>query len=162
MTQPPAEATPAWRRAPRDLADRLSCRYTRRVAHDNTVRLGPRWIQIPRGPHGRSYAGCRVELRECLDGRLLVDYQEGRLATAPAAADDFTLVPRRAQRFRTAKSASEEGGRHLPPHPNRPSSARAALAALAQHLRRPARPHPWRQTFSRRQRERRRQETLTT
>ena len=47
-----------------------------------------------------------------------------------------------------------------------PSDARllrlAALAALAQHLRRPARPHPWRQTFSRRQRERRRRETLTT
>ena len=39
---------------------------------------------------------------------------------------------------------------------------RAALAALAQHLRRPARPHPWRQTFSRRQRERQRRERART
>jgi transposase len=158
--QPPAETPAAWQRPPRDLADRLSCRYTRRVARDNTVRLGPRLVQIPRGPHGRSYAGCRVELRECLDGRLLIDYQGGRLVTAPPPAAEFVLVPRRAQRLRASRSPSEEGGRHIPLHQNRASSARAALAALAQHLRRPARPHPWRQTFSRRQRERNRQRTL--
>jgi hypothetical protein len=162
FAQPPADAAAAWRRPPRDLADRLSCRYTRRVAHDNTVRLGPRWGQIPRGPHGRSYAGCRVEVRECLDGRLLVNYQGRRLVTAPAPMGDFILIPRRAQRPRASRSASEEGGRHLPLGQNGPSSPIAALTALAQHLRRPARPHPWRQTFSRRQRERRRQETLTT
>jgi len=162
FAQPPADTAAAWRRPPRDLADRLSCRYTRRVAHDNTVRLSPRWVQIPRGPHGRSYAGNRVEVRECLDGRLLVDYQGRRLATAPAPADDFVLVPRRTQRLRASRSSSEEGGRHLPLTQNGASSPIAALTALAQHLRRPARPHPWRQTFSRRQRERRRQETLTT
>ena len=38
----------------------------------------------PARPAGRSYAGCRVEVRECLDGRLLVDYQGRRLVTAPA------------------------------------------------------------------------------
>ena len=162
MTQPPADAKAAWRRAPRDLADRLSCRYTRVVARDNTVRLGTRLVQIPRGPHGRSYARCRVELRECLDGRLLVTAQGRRLVTDPAPAADFVLVPRRAQRLRASQRASDEGGRALPLQQNGPSSAIAALTALAQHLRRPARPHPWRQTFSRRQRERRRQETLTT
>jgi transposase len=162
FAQPPADAAAAWRRSPRDLADRLSCRYTRRVAPDNTVRLSSRWVQIPRGPHGRSYAGCRVELRECLDGRLLVDYQGRRLAMAPAPAADFVLIPRRAQRLRASRRSSEEGGRSLPLPPNGASSLIAALTALAQHLRRPARPHPWRQTFSRRQRERRRQETLTT
>jgi hypothetical protein len=162
VAQAPAEPVAAWRRLPRDLAERLSCRDTRTVARDNTVRLSPRWTQIPHGPHGRSYAGCRVELRECLDGRLLVDYQGRRLATAPAPTGDFVLIPRRAQRPRASRSASEVGGRYLPLHHNRASSARAALAALAQHLRRPARPHPWRQPFSRRQRERRRQETLTT
>jgi transposase len=162
LAQPPAEPTAAWQRPPPDLADRLSCRYTRRVARDNTVRLGPRLVQIPRGPHGRSYAGCRVEVRECLDGRVLVDYQGHRLATAPAPADDFVLVPRRTQRLRASRSSSEEGGRYRPLTPNGASSPIVALTALAQHLRRPARPHPWRQTFSRRQRERRRQETLTT
>jgi transposase len=162
LAQPPAEATAAWQRPPRDLAERLSCRYTRRVDRDNTVRLGPRLVQIPRGPHGRSYAGCRVEVRECLDGRLLVDYQGTRLVGQPAPAPDFVLVPRRRQRLRGSRTSSDEGGRYLPLHPNGHSSARAALAALAAHLRRPARPHPWRQTFSRRQRERRNQETLTT
>jgi hypothetical protein len=84
FAQPPAETTPVWQRPPRDLADRLSCRYTRRVARDNTVRLGPRLVQIPRGPPGRSYAGCRVELRECLDGRLLVAYHGTPLVGQPA------------------------------------------------------------------------------
>jgi len=156
LAQPPAETTAAWQRPPRDLADRLSCRYTRRVARDNTVRLGPRLVQIPRGPHRRSYAGCRVELRECLDGRLLVDYQGTRLATAPTPAADFVLIPRRAQRLRASRSSSEEGGRHLPLGQNGPSSPIAALAALAQHLRRPPRPHPWRRPFARRERERQR------
>jgi hypothetical protein len=78
---PPADPRGAWRPAPRDLAAGLSCRYTRRVAHDNTVRLGPRWVQLPRG---RSYAGRRVELRECLDGRLLVFADGACLATQPS------------------------------------------------------------------------------
>jgi hypothetical protein len=154
FAQPPAATAAAWRRPPRDLADRLSCRYTRRVDRDNTVRLGSRLIQIPRGPSGRSYAGCRVELRESLDGRLLVDYQGRRLTAAPAPSADFVLVPRRAQRLRASRSSSEKGGRHLPLGQNERSSPLAALTALAAHLRRPARPHPWRQPFSRRQRER--------
>src|SRR5262249_13074540 len=111
--RPPAAPTPAWRRPPRDLADRLCCRYTRRVARDNTVRLGPRLVQIPRGRHGRSYAGCRVDLRECLDGRLLVHYQGHRLTTTPALAGDFVLTPRRAPRLRASRSASEEGSRPI-------------------------------------------------
>lgn len=167
FAQPPAATPAAWRRPPRDLADRLSCRYSRRVARDNTVRLGGRLVQLPRGPHGRSYAGCRVDLRECLDGRLLVDYQGRRLATDPTPAGEFVLVPHRAQRLRASRSLAAEEGRALPLLPPRPVSPRAALAALAAHLRRPPRPHPWRQTFSRRQRERQQRErhrapTLTT
>ena len=162
FAQAPAEPDGVWRRPPRDLVDRLSCRYTRVVARDNTVRLGPRWVQIPRGLHGRSYARCRVEVRETVDGRLLVDYQGRRLVTASAPPGEFVLVPRRAQRLRAPRTASAEGGRNLPLRQNGPASPIAALTALAQHLRRPARSHPWRQTFSRRQRERRRQESLTT
>jgi transposase len=159
FAQPPAQAQAAWRRPPRDLAERLCCRYTRRVARDNIVRLGARVVPIPRGPHGRSYAGCRIEVRECLDGRLLVYYRGACLTTDPAPAADFVLVPRRAQRLRASRSPSDEGGRYLPLAQNRASSPLTALAELAQHLRRPARPHPWRQTFSRRQRERNRQLT---
>ena len=88
---PPPDPRRAERPSPRDLAAGLSCRYTRRVAHDNTVRLGPRWVQLPRR---RSHAGRRVELRECLDGRLLVFADGARLATQPAPPA-FILRPRR-------------------------------------------------------------------
>jgi hypothetical protein len=72
----------------------LSCRYSRRVARDNTVRLGPRIIQIPPGPGGRSSAGVRVEVRELLDGRVLVFYQTVLLVTQLAPRGPFSLVPR--------------------------------------------------------------------
>ena len=66
FAQPPAQPQAVWRRPPRALALVLSCRYTRQVARDNTLRLGPRLVQIPPGPHGRSYARRRVEVRELL------------------------------------------------------------------------------------------------
>src|SRR5882672_2111055 len=86
FTRAPVDTTAAWRPAPRDLAALLSCRYTRVVAHDNTVRLGPRWVQLPRR---RAYTGRRLEMRECLDGRLLVFADGQCLATQPAPASDF-------------------------------------------------------------------------
>jgi hypothetical protein len=92
----PASPTPAWRPAPRDLERLLSCRYQRTVARDNTVRLGDRWLQIPPGPRRRSYAGCRVQVRELLDGRLVALSQGVVLATQPAPGPDFSLTPRRA------------------------------------------------------------------
>ena len=88
----PADTGAAWRPAPRELAALLSCRYTRAVAHDNTIRLGPRWVQLPRR---RSYAGRRLELRECLDGRLLVFADGHCLAAQPAPTAEFVLRPRR-------------------------------------------------------------------
>src|SRR5258705_9966409 len=84
----------AWRPPPRALAFVLSCRYSRVVARDNTVRLGARLIQIPRGPHGRSYARRRVEVRELLDGRGVVLADQTIIATVPSPAADFALVPR--------------------------------------------------------------------
>jgi hypothetical protein len=158
FAHPPADPAPAWRRPPRDLSLVLSCRYTRTVARDNTVRLGPRWLQLPPGPGGRSWAGRRLELRECLDGRL-VALQTGRvLALQPAPGPDFVLEPRadpgkaRAQRLRASRSPSEQGGRYLPLGQNGHSSPLAALTELAQALRRPAREHPWRRGFAARAR----------
>lgn len=126
---PAAQPTPAWRPPPRTLDRILSCRYRRVVARDNTVRLGSRWLQIPRGPGGRSYAGRRVELRELLDGRLLVLDQRTLLATQPAPSRSFVLAPR------------SDPGRDRPRRP-RPARApaqqlTAALAALAQTFRAP-------------------------
>src|SRR3972149_453134 len=84
FARPPADSAPAWRPAPRDLDPLLSCRYSRLVARDNTVGLGPRWVQIPPGPRRRSYAGCRVDVRELLDGHLLVFYHGSLLASQPS------------------------------------------------------------------------------
>jgi transposase len=156
FARPPAEGRPAWRRPPRDFAHLLSCRYLRTVAGDNTVRLGDRWLQIPPGPGGRSYTRARVEVRECLDGRLLAFYQARCLAVGPAPAGEFCLIPRKAPRpprLRASQSASATGGRSVPTPRNRTSAALAHLAALAAHLRRPTARHPWRRSFSRRGRD---------
>jgi hypothetical protein len=150
FAHPPAEATAAWRPPPRDFADVLSCRYVRLVARDNTVHLGPRWLQIPRGPHGRSYARCRVELRECLDGRLVVYHDGVRLASQPWPGHEFVLQPRhapssdRARRLRAPRNGVQQGGRHLGMGENHPSSARGARSS------RPGPTHPWRRSVTRR------------
>lgn len=138
----PAEPTAAWRPAPRDLAAVLSCRYTRRVAADNTVGLGPRWVQLPRR---RSYAGRRLEVRECLDGRLLVFADRQCLVTQPAPATPFVLRPRhapsadRGSRPRARPRAGAARARApLPAASPRPPRASATAA------RKPSPAHPWR------------------
>jgi len=173
FAQPPADATPAWRPVPRDLADLLSCRYQRTVARDNTVHLGARWVQIPPGPRGRSYAGCRVEVRERLDGYLRVLYHDTLLASQPSSDPAFVLKPRegpgqmrrRGPRRGTLHHALAELGRaQLPPlraaSSASPSCAPEALRARTpapgpapvSSRRRNAPTHPWNVPFSRRQR----------
>jgi hypothetical protein len=155
FTHPPADAHAAWRPRPRDFADRLSCHYTRTVAPDNTVRLGARWAQIPPGPHGRSYAGSRVDLRECVDGRLLVGRPGGRLVSQPSPGPDFVLTPRskphaeRTRRLRASRSAPEQGGRH-PRIPQKPPSG--TFPRRPPPPARPAPTHPWRRSSTPRRR----------
>ena len=144
FTHAPADATAAWRPAPRDLAALLSCRYARVVAHDNTVRLGPRWVQLPRR---RAYTGRRLEVRECLDGRLLVFADGHCLATQPAPPAEFILRPRRSpsadrrQRLRASQSRADEGGRYPPTTRKRSLSSRTPAPTAA---RTPSPTHPWR------------------
>lgn len=141
----PAAAPAVWRRPPRDLAALVSCRYQRQVARDNTLRLGARLIQIPRGPHGRSYAGCRVDVRECLDGAVLVFADARLIARAAPPAGDFTLAPRRgpsADRARRPRVLVKRTPLH------------AAVAELHKALhpppasrRSPPAHHPWQRPF---------------
>lgn len=162
---PPADLTGVWRPPPRELDRLLSCRYARVVARDNTVRLGPRWVQIPRGPGGRSYAGCRVEARELLDGRLLVCYQRQCLVTQPSPGPDFVLTSRRApsdERRPRARRARQEGAASLaqeprsPRGPLPPHSTQSTNSTTRGGDRRssstPAPTHPWRTSFSPRRR----------
>ena len=131
-----AAAAAVWRRPPRDLSVVLGCRYSRVVARDNTVRLGSRLIQIPRGPRGRSYAGRRVEVRELLDGRVLVLAEATVIADLAAPGVDFSLVPR-------SGPSADRRRRELCP----PATLHAALTQLANAMpRRPGR-HPWRRAY---------------
>src|SRR5262252_601967 len=137
FARPAASPQAAWRRPPRDLALGLSCRYRRVVARDNTVRLGPRLIQIPRGPHGRSYARRAVEVRELLDGRVIVRADTTVIAVVASPRADFTLGPRRAPGVDRRRS-----------RPQSPSLS-SALNHLAAALPRSQAPrHPWRRAYN--------------
>lgn len=84
----PENSASAWRKVPRnlDLERILSLRYDSTVANDNAVRLGGMVIDIPPGPKKRSYAGCRVEVRQILDGSWRIYYDDECIAQAPASA----------------------------------------------------------------------------
>jgi hypothetical protein len=161
FAQPPASPVPAWRPAPRDLDRVLSCRYARIVARDNTVRVAGRWVQIPPGPRARSYAGCRVEVRELFDGRLMVFYQHVLLATQPSPTRDFVLKPRatpsddRAQAQRQRRRQLRDLQRAVAALADVSAAAPAAPAPPAARRTTPAPDHPWRRPFTRRGRERR-------
>ncbi len=128
--KPPATPQAVWRRPPPDVALVLSCRYRRVVARDNTVHVGPRWVQL-RG--ARSAAGLTVEARELLDGRLVVLHDGAIRAQAPAPPGPFVLKPRR------APNADRRLSRQRPaPRPAPPRSAPKTHTG-----RRPLPTHPW-------------------
>ena len=136
--KPPAQAQAVWRRPPRDLAVILSCRYRRVVARDNTVQLGPRWVQL-RGR--RSYAGSTVDVRELLDGRLLVVHEGVIRGETPSPGPDFILKPRRrpsADRVRRAPAAPPQAPPGLPRLTPKTHTGRRPLAA-----------HPWHRVINR-------------
>jgi hypothetical protein len=142
----PRESQNAYRScSTRQIELALCCRYRRTVAHDNTAKLGSRWIQIPPGPGKRSYAGCRVELRELLDGRMLAFYQNRLIAAQPQPQGPFNLVPRehrgstRIVHPERAKSGSHKSTRSLDRQPARPRTQAPAPLPTP-----PAPDHPWR------------------
>ena len=130
--KPPATPQPVWRRPPPDLALVLSCRYRRVVARDNTVRVGPRWAQL-RGR--RSYAGLTVDVRERLDGRLMVVHDDVVRAEQPSPGPPFVLTPRRAP--------SEDRRPRRAPAPPRFPQRLPRVAPTTHTGRRPLPNHPW-------------------
>jgi transposase len=135
------QAPPVWRRPPRDLDLVLSCRYSRVVARDNTVRVGPCVVQIPRGPGGRTYARRRVDMRELLDGRVVILVDRAIIARAAAPAGAFTLAPRRGPH--AARAAVRRPERSVSSRPLR--RVLTALAAALPPV--PPRRHPWRRGY---------------
>ena len=133
-----------------------SAHTARVVARDHTVRVARRRLDIPPGPGGRSYAGCRVEVRECLDGRFLAVYQGRLLAEQPSPSPDFVLIPRhqtRGHRLSASQRPSRTGGRYLRTPETAPSRAARARASTAARPGGPAAAHPWRRAFTRRGRQ---------
>ena len=159
FARPPARPQPAWQRPPRDLALRRACRYHRRVAADNTARLGLRWVQLPPGPGRRSWTGQQVELRELLDGRLVVLHDDQVLATQPSPGPAFILRPRHGSRAtprrpHASSSPSPAGGRYEDSRRNSTFSPSARRTpAPPPPPARPAPTHAWRAGFTRHSRE---------
>lgn len=144
----PRESVSAWRPAPRHLDRILACRYARVVGRDNVVSIPGHTLQLPPGPHQRSYAHARVEVRELLDGRLLVLHHDSVLLERPAPGGAFTLVPRdSAPRERRPQ---RENSLHSPPRIDDRPTARPESHApagdrtlLARAARRPKDGHAW-------------------
>lgn len=138
FSEPAAEPGLAYRPVPAgvDLDRVLSFHLERRVAPDNTVRFENRFLQLPPGPWGRSYAGAKVAVHLHIDGRVSVWHAGQRLLSTGRPARLPTL---RAPRRRTLKDQRL----FIPPAPEQ-----VTLPAPAPPARRttpkPAPNHPWR------------------
>ena len=148
----PADTRSAFRAAPRDLERILACVYDRVVARDNTATIPGRWVQVPPGPQGRSWHKARVQVRELLDGRLLVLHpRHGVIAEQPAPQGAFTFESRAAERSKRTRARNG-----LPGSPQKPERAPAGPRTppvgdgigSPTHIRRPAEEHPWHARFS--------------
>jgi hypothetical protein len=121
FAKPPASATAVWRPAPSTLAQTLSCRYARVVARDSTVRLGDRWVQLPRGPRARSYVGCRVEVASCSMAGCSCFTRAPSSPPRPPAIPPLRWCPApAAPATPSARIARERRSRPRPPRPSRP------------------------------------------
>jgi transposase len=82
----PRESEKAWRKLPPELdLDRMiSFRYRSVVGNDNSVRIGGLILDLPPGPHRRSYAKAPVEVRQLLNGSWRVYYQDQMIAKHPS------------------------------------------------------------------------------
>lgn len=147
----PADSTSAFRCAPRDLDRILACTYERVVARDNTVRIADRWVQVPPGPHRRSYHKARVEVRELLDGRLLVLHpQRGLIAEQPSPGDGFSLTPRHIPRTHADRNRIDAPRSRRTAERPRPKADTAPPGpGIGKHTNRrvPTPTHPWRKAY---------------
>jgi hypothetical protein len=142
----PRESVPAWRPAPRHLDRILACRYPRVVGRDNVVSIPGHMLQIPPGPHQRSYARARVEVRELLDGRLMALHDGRVLLEQPAPSVSFSLVPRNSAsaRRRPRRETGRRMSLRIDDRPaTRPASPVGDRALLARDHRRPTPQNPW-------------------
>jgi hypothetical protein len=143
---PARERDSAWRSSPPQLERWLACRYPRKVARDNTASIPGRWIQLPARAHGRSWQGCMVEVRECLDGTALVLHRDEIIARQAPPTTPFTLIHRHGGHGRRRcpeNFTPVPAPPPLPPHKPAPRNRRGQLT----NIRPPAPEHPWRRAY---------------
>ena len=130
--QAPAKSGSAYRRFPAGKRpnDVFCFRYWRTVSMDNVVTLEGRLIPIKPGHGCRSYARCRVEVREHLDGSASVHYQGACLARQAPQPGDL--------RTKRRGKPSEK------PAPLPPASNQTTLKPAPSSPWKPATDHPWR------------------
>ena len=142
----PREAKPSWQRPPRSHDRMLACRYQRVVSRDNVVTLPGTTLQLPPGPHRRSHQGRKVEVRELLDGRILVLHRGEVLLERPAPKGTFTLIPRSSQTKAKCVTREDPVVRTGMAEPKRRAPANE-LGQLSS-IRRPAKQHAWRKPYT--------------
>jgi hypothetical protein len=132
---PPADAQPAYRPWPANLQpDTVFCfKHERVVAKDNTISFNGLRLPIDSGSRRRSYAHCRIEVRQLLNGQLLVCYQGRPLA-----------------RFKPLHPVPPQVGKFVPAVPptssaKPPNSQPVRQASIPRLPHKPAADHPWRQ-----------------
>ena len=137
FAKPARDADRAWRSAPRAFEDLLGCSYLRKVARDNTVSVPGRWVQLPPRAGGRSWQGCTVEVRECLDGSAIVFVRQA------APPGPFTLVQREGGQARGRCPENFAAPHVLTPKEPVP----AKLPDQTPRRRPPAAEHPWNRSY---------------
>jgi len=134
----PAELEPAYLPWPAALdPESVFCfKHRRRVNNDNTLSFAGHRLQIPPDRHRATYAGCRVEVRQHMDGCLSLCYQGRKLVTF----EPLHPGPPQIGKFIPAAVPAVE--------PSRKAATKAKIEKI--HTRLPWTPptdHPWRKPF---------------
>jgi transposase len=134
---PPAEAGSAYRPWPSDIqpGDVFCFKHQRIVAKDNTISFDGQRLPIAPRPARSSYAHCRVEVRQLMNGQLLICYQGKPLARFKPLLPG----PPRVGKF-TPASPPIVPARHHTPEP-------ASQPRLPLRPYKPPPNHPWRRGF---------------
>jgi transposase len=134
---PPADQLSAYRPWPAGVEPNevLCFKHERVVANDNAISFGGQRLAIEPRPRARSYARCRVEVRQLLNGQLLLAYQGKAIA-----------------RFKPMLPGPPVIGRFTPADPQ-PGKTRIMPTQRVRHdvtpkqPHKPAPDHPWRKPF---------------
>jgi hypothetical protein len=113
FAHPPGDCEHDWLPAPADLDWFLCAKYVRKVANDNTVRLGGLVVDIPPATHRTTFAKARVEVHELRDGRVRVVHG-GRVIVERTPDRDFDRL-----RSRGKDGLKEPGQLPITPLPRR-------------------------------------------